>query len=394
MSNPRARIGWPLALALALLAGVALHGAFADERDEDEEVRITGTLQGTQRAAAARVRIHDADLADAFAAGGAVEIERVEGDDVFVAGGSLRLRELSVEDLVAAGGEIRVQAQIRDDLLAAGGRVQVEPGTVIAGDAVLAGGEVELAGRIDGNATIGGGRVVLAGVVGGDVDVAAGELVVDARARIGGKLVYASEDTARIEPGAVIGGGVVHQATGAPEMSGWALAGIGIGALIVLLLGAALMAAVLTAVTSELLHRGGLCLQDRPGSCWLLGFALLVAVPVAANLLMISVVGIPLGLVVLAAYALGLILGVVTVAARLGRVVTRTTGSAHEAMPVRARSARAALGMALLLLIGAIPLLGWLALLALVPAGVGGFAMVCWRDLRSAPSGHASTQPQ
>lgn len=389
----------PAAVAIAAVAMLCIGLVFAvpgltlASDDDDHDLKIlTGSHTSTQRLAGSRIRIHDAQLADAFTAGGEVEFDKVSADDVFAAGGSLRLREVIAEDVVIAGGEIHLQATVGDDVLAAGGRVRVDPKTIISGDAVIAGGDVDLAGQIEGNLTAAGGRIMLDGTIGGDVDLSAASIEIGPNTRIGGKLLYRSEDSARIDKQAVIVGGVTREATPVPQVSLWAVGGFGLALLLVVLLSLGLMAAVLQAVLAQPIAGAMTRFYSRPWASWLLGFGVLAATPVAANIALATILGIPLGLVIYTLYTLIFALGTIAAAHEIGRFVTRSQRVTRVA-PIGERQVfRTALGMVLLAILAFIPILGWLALLAILPAGVGAFVAEWWQRVRG-PSEPLNEEP-
>ncbi len=376
-----------VAFAVLLLGFIfAVPASLLASEDDDHDMKaLTGAQTSPQRLAGSRVRVHDAQLADVFTAGGEVEYDNVTADDVFVAGGSLRLREVDAEDVVIAGGEIHLHAQIGDDLLAAGGRVRLELKTTIGGDAVIAGGDVEIAGQIEGNVTAAGGRIVLDGVIGGDVDLSAARIEIGPNARIGGELVYRSEDSARISKQAVIDGGVTHEATPVPSVSSWVTGGFGVVLLLLGLFSMGLAAAVLQAAIPQPISGALTRLYARYWVSWLIGFGLLVAAPVAANILLVTILGIPLGLLFYALYAVGVALGLTTTAHEFGRFVTRGERVTDASAGGRRVIFRTALGMVLLVILILIPIIGWLALLSTVPSGVGAFAAECWQRARCSP---------
>lgn len=368
---------------LVILVAVFSEALGADQSDDDREVvELSGTHDRQQFVAGSHVHVHDAQLRDVFAAGGEVIVERVQAHDVFAAGGSMRYRDTSLDDLVTVGGTVSIEAELRDDLIAAGGRVRIYPSASIAGDVVIAGGEVELAGDIGGNVMAAGGRVVLAGSVAGDVEVTAGKVVVEPGAQIMGKLVYRSDDAARIAPGSVVAGGVERKQSLDSHSPAWLGVGVVVAAILVAIIGAIVLGMALQAALPKPLHAALLALRASPAKSWLLGFAVLVATPVAANLLLATVIGLPLGLFVHAVYLVGLALALVVAAYWFGTLLRGPAARAVERPATSARMLRTALGMLALLLIGLVPVLGWLLLLVAVPLGAGALVASTWRELQ------------
>lgn len=376
--------------ALLLLASLLTGFTQTARADEDDRVELSGTHADQQFLAGKQVRVRDAELTDAFAAGGEVLFERVVAEDIYAAGGSVRYRNATLMDLVTVGGEVVIASEIQDDLIGAGGRFRIDPITTIGGDAVIAGGDLEFAGSIAGDVVAAGGRVVFAGNVGGNVDVIAGEVIVEPGARIAGRLTYQSDEPARIAPEAVISGTVERKDSPAPEFSTWAAVGIGLAVLLVATLGAILLGLLLQAAFPGPFQAALQTAREHASRSWLIGFALLAATPVAANILLITLVGIPLGLFLYATYAVGLALSIITAASWLGSMLPRkaTARSASSSRPLSAL--RTAVGMSVLLLVGLVPLLGWLLLLIAIPLAAGAFGSAAWLALRGVNSNATS----
>ena len=115
------------------------------------------------------------------------------------------------DDVRVVGGQVDVDAKIDGDLVAVAMSVGVQSGTVVAGNAILSGGEVSVAGRVDGNLSTAGGSVLISGDIGGDVEIAGGEIEILSGATIGGNLSYLSAREATVEADAVINGEITRR---------------------------------------------------------------------------------------------------------------------------------------------------------------------------------------
>ncbi len=265
---------------------------------------------------------------DAFITGGEVILNRpVEGDAV-LSGGSIHVGERIGSDLYAAGGDILVNARVGHNARLAGGRVHLTRHAEVAGRVTIAGSRIRVDGSTGGALAIYGDSVVIDGEIGGGVAVVARNLEVGPNARINGRLTYRTANAPRISEQAVISGGMqqssfefhgkdLEPVARTVVWVGAALFTSGlflVGVLIVLL-----VPNVLTAVVREL--------RSRPAASFLLGFALIVCVPVAAVLATLSVIGIPLGLVLLFIWpvivTLGYLVGVIFCADALAALLTR-----------------------------------------------------------------------
>jgi hypothetical protein len=116
--------------------------------------------------------------------------------------------------------------------------------------------------------------------------------------------------------------------------------------------------------------QAALRVRATPGLALGIGFGALVAVPVLAVLLFITLLGIPLGLAVLALYPVllltGFIVGVLSVARLLPAALKKPVPSGYQATV-----GWFALALLLVLLVGSVPVLGGLLVGLVSLAGIG-----------------------
>jgi len=299
------------ALVTLVCLAVVSHAAAAAEREHaarnfgndlfvaGSEVRATDGAAGDAILAGARVSSSGAVQGDEVAAGGEVNI------DADVSGG-----------LYAAGGRVRLDGKVARNARVAGGHVELGPDAEVQGALSVGGGEVTVEGHVGKYLQVGAGRTRIDGRVDGNVDVAGGELNVGPHAVIDGALNYYGPQPAVIATGAQIRGGTHytersrwqrfghHRGFGTGSwiwLAGWIVAGT------ILL---ALWPGFSRAVSEVARHQLWLAL--------LLGFAVLICVPVALLFLMLTIIGIPLALLLLFVYLLLLPLGYLASAAAIG----------------------------------------------------------------------------
>ena len=103
-----------------------------------------------------------------------------------------------------------------------------------------------------------------------------------------------------------------------------------------------------------------------------LGFAILVATPVAVLIAMVTVLGAVVGMAVLALYLVSLLLALLTAALFLGDGVLRALGRGPRT-GVGRRLGALVLGIIALALLGAVPILGGLVFFLATVFGLGAF---------------------
>lgn len=264
------------------------------------------------------------------------------------------------------------------------GDVTVPAGTregavvVVRGDATIA-GEVRGVVVLDGDAFITGGRVQ-------ELTVVNGRAILRDSARVEGD-VHLLDAELSVEPGSVVAGrierGVGRQV--AKHFLG-AMALIGVGIFLAFLLGGVVAAAVLPGP----LRATAALLRAETGRVLVATAILWLGFPLVAGLLIPTLIGLPLGLgyFIFVMPLLGF-LGLVVVGVWTGDLLLRKSGSPTVATRP---TVAAAVGVALLLILGRLPVLGLVATV-LVLMGSGAAALRTWRAMR-APVFAAGTAPR
>lgn len=360
-----------LIVAVSVLISCAL--AHADE--ERDRGRSETVIAGDYFGAGGALEPGTAVEGDAFIAGGEVALRVPVGGDAVLSGGSINVAERVAGDLYAGGGSVTVDSAVAHNARIVGARVHITRRARIDGKATLAGGAIDVEGVVGRQLSVFGESVNLDGEVRGDVTVAARTLNLGPAARIAGRLTFRGPTPANIDPQAKIGGGVQyllfefeHQKF---EPAARAVAWIGAaafsgGLFLVGLLGILLLPQI-TANTAG-------TVRGRPFSSLGLGFALVVCVPVAAIIVMATLIGIPLGFALLFTYPvllmLGYLTGVMSVSDSIAGLISRAKTAGRGI-----RIVLLAVALAGMLLLANVPIAGWIVGPLLMCAGVGGLVL-------------------
>jgi hypothetical protein len=362
-------------LQLGLLALLLVCAAPAPGSDDRAGWRSETVIAGDYFGAGSALEPGAAVDGDAFIAGGQVAIRVPVGGDALLSGGSVSVAERIGGDLYAGGGSVTVDSTVAHNARVAGGRVHLTRRGRIDGKATLAGGRVEVDGAVARQLTVFGGTVSIDGEVGGDVTVAARELILGPGARIAGRLAYRGPAPATVHPQAVIGGGIQYRlfAFGRDRVEPIARAAAWIGAM-AFSAGLFLVGLLAILLLPQASSRGAGCVRSRPFASLGLGFALVVCIPVAAVLIMATLIGIPLAFALLFTYPVllmfGYLNGVMSISDAIAGLLSRMRP------PGRAlRIGLLALALAGMLLLANIPVAGWLPGLVLMFAGTGGLVL-------------------
>jgi cytoskeletal protein CcmA (bactofilin family) len=321
--------------------------------------------------------------ADVIVAGRQIDINRPVSGDIWAVGWRVVLSDRADDDVRIAAGEVEVDAAVAGDLTIAGGDVTVGPQTRVGGRSWLTGGTVRLNGIFEREVRVAGATVQIGGEVREPLAVTAETLEILPSARILGPLTYKGSSVARIGEGAIVNGPVTYdripareaeRARAFPAISGVLFA-------LHLLLAGLLVVFFLPRVETSVVAT----LRTQPGWSLLTGFALVVATPVAAVLLVVTILGLPIGLATGALYGIALFAAVVMTAFFVGDVEARL----FHAGPMVTRGQHALLLLAGVLTLAVLrSVLGGFVVAASVLFGFGALALSAYRACT-----HLSTSP-
>lgn len=323
-------------------------------------------LSGDHFAAGCPVEIDKLVSGDVFVAGCSIDVDGAVGGDALVAGGKVRLGAPVSQSLYAAGAQVTVNSSVGRNSRIAGGQVTLGSRSQVAGNVVVAGGNVRIEGAVKGYVRAAGGRVLINGPVDGDVVATAGTVELGPNARIGGQLRYASREEIKRDAAAQVEGGVERMQVqgGWPDQAGHSGGGW------VWSIGLMVIAAVLVGVFPGFYAGVVQTLRARSGLSLLLGFIALVCIPFVALISMITLIGVPLALLVIALYLALLLVGYVSTGICLGAwILARLKSDRVDARLWRIGAA--VLGVFTVSLLGRLPYVGVLAVFGSLLLGLG-----------------------
>lgn len=363
-------------------------------------VIIDGRVVGDVVAMAQTIEINGVIEGDLLAVGGGVIVNGTVSDDVRVAAAIVRLDP---------------QARVSDTLLGTGASIEMLPGSVMGGSLIFGGGQALLSGNIDGDVLFGGNSLLLRGVVGGDVEAAVDPttaptwisqmrvegiasppsapagLTVDREARIGGDLAYTSSAPAEIPSGVVAGQMRFTEEPRAtpsqPTITDWLFdvarrfAGLFLLGLILVWLAPR----IVRETVGELESRPVSSLGWGVVSILAIGLAFLVVtlatVVIAIMLGVVKLSGL-MGIIIAAGVIVGLALVVLTIliVAYVAQIVVGFEAGRQILLRVQPSwierpFAPLAVGLILLVVLTALPAVGWIIGLATVLLGLGALWM-------------------
>lgn len=293
---------------------------------------------------------------DALLGGGKVVVNGPVSGDILAGSGNIDILAPVGGDVRIASGDITIGANVGGDVFVAGGTVQILAGTVVNGDVMVAGGTITIDGTVNGNVTVYGGEVSFGGTVKGNAHLRGNQkLTIGTGATVGGTLLYESPSSLDIAEGSVTGG-VTYKSTTKQEVDKGAMAAIAVllGTLFLIGLSGTAVGSVFFATAFQ---KDSMELMEyavtRFGTASLIGLAVLVTVPIAAILMMFTIIGIIPAIFVLITYVLFLMVAKIYACILVGAFLSH-----RFKQSIRVNWKWALLGTVLLALVTFVPIVG------------------------------------
>jgi cytoskeletal protein CcmA (bactofilin family) len=354
------------ALALGFVVGLAATAA-QDTTNGTQSRRFFNDLF----ASGSDVRVTGPEIAHLFAAGESVTLDATVRETAHVAGRNVRVNRMVGENLYAAGYDVDVEAPVGEDVVAAGYRIEIGPNASVSRDVLAAGRTVVVRGPVSGNVSIRGRTVEIAGPISGSARITAREIRFADGARIDGTLSYSSREPVNVPANVIAPERVTASVTETEteDMRPWIAAAIVFS---LLMLG---LMALFAFVFRDRLAGTRAVIAARPWRDLALGIIATSALFGSILVLAVSLIGIPLIPLVIVLTPFVIFAGYLTTAHAIGAVLVKRA----RLLPGSGWAAFGAMlvGVLVLTLISAIPLLGWVIAVLAVIVGIGAwFALI------------------
>lgn len=281
---------------------------------------------------------------------------------VFKSGNYVEINKEVDGDLHIAGGEVGVFSRVKGDLLILGGKVLVDG--EVDQDLRVVGGEVIVRGKIGRNATVVGGKVDVekTAQIAGGLLAAGGEVSVDERAQVVGQRIIRSAPKERS----------FEREKMAKDLSRF-LKGISALTAMMKWISILVVGFLLVKFFPKSLKRMMEATEKKFGEKLLKGTILAIVAPVIAILTFVTIIGASLGVLTLA------ILAIAWYAAKIAAMVFSGYFLLHKASTKKFKIfdkkpslyASFLVGMLVFIILGMVPIFGWIIKLLLILACFG-----------------------
>jgi hypothetical protein len=348
-----------MAAAFLVMAALMPVSVLAAELRGDKSgvTSVNDAIGNDLYAAGSGVSVSGAVSGDALLAGGNVSVSGNIGEGLFAAGGTVTVMGNVSDDLRIIGGNIFINGVVAHDVVVLGGQVNISSSATIGKDLIVLGGTVIIDGAVNGNVFVRGGEVTISAPIKGSVDAAAKKLAFGSAAKIGGKLIYSSPTEMSL-PSGLAQAGVEYKkmiVKTSDDAKGVFAAFMTIG-LLIKLVSIFVLALIFTVVFKK--RSSALVQSAFAGFGWnlLYGFAAMILIPIAALILLVTVLGAPLALMAMCAYGILLVVSGFFAPVLIGAWILKLTRKAGE-YPMNIYAVL--IGTLVYGLAGLIPVLGW-----------------------------------
>ena len=267
----------------------------------NDELKINQSINKSTFAAGNNVEISSAIVGSTFVAGNNIFLSSFQ-DYIFAAGNNINLENTTTRDAFLAGNTINIQSSAIRDLYAIGKDIRID--SDISGDVYAASESITINSKVSGN-----------------VKLASDNITIGSDAVISGELEYPEDANINEIEGASIASKKPYHIDNEQEKSKGSFRSA-FTAKVYSYISIVIMALICLALIPrffEKLDEKELSFKEASITT-LKGLLILLACPIAAIILMVTIVGFPLGLISLLLYGIMIYLSTITTAYYLGRI--------------------------------------------------------------------------
>lgn len=257
-----------------------------------KSIEIAGTVKG-----------------DLYAFGGQIYIDGLVTGDVIISGGSVNIRGEVRGNVRLLSGQATISGSVRENVSIIAGNVDIGPSGVIGGNLIAIGGNIDVSGLVKRNARVYASNMRISNTIHGNLKAYVGQLRLTSRAVVDGPIEYWSNNDAFIDDHAKVHGVIAHPSFFYRAFQSTLVKGLRLGSKLATLF----MNLVYTFVIGLILMRyfpkklsvSVRTMKSRPLQAVVTGLVILVILPLAAIVLLVSILGAPFALTLIAVNVIG-----------------------------------------------------------------------------------------
>jgi cytoskeletal protein CcmA (bactofilin family) len=306
-----------IALSIVLVPSVVFATSLSDQ--ESMSVLEQGqTVDGLGLFAGTTIRVDGNVEGTAFATGQDVTINGNINGDLFASARTITINGTVSGNIYCAGQFVNINGQSAQDVFAAGQNIIVKNTAAVNRDLSIAGSEIYIDGFVARDLKCGGATVTVSGTIGRDATLASSGIYINDTAVINGDLTYQSDKEASVSTGATILGQLDWQYIDYSVKEYHPSTGMIILGKVLGILGALLVWLFFILWKKDIWRNPAAKIMEKPFPVLGIGALTFIVTPIAAIILMITIIGLPLGILLGIFYAVALYLAKIITAVCLG----------------------------------------------------------------------------
>jgi len=300
-----------------------------------------------------------------FSFGNVVNINGQIQGDLITAGNQLEINGDVGNNIFAAGNTVTIKGKIHRDVFVAGANIIIEKDAVIDGDLSVAASSLVVNGEVKGMLRAGVGTLNINGKIGKEINANVETFNINKDAIVIGDITYTSSKQANINNNAQIAGKVelkdIPTQTEKNPFREKMLSSF------ISLLSALLIGAILVSLLPKKMKDLTDLIRLKFWASFGAGFLVFFAIPMAALILLLILIGIPLALILMAIYFVMIYLSKIIIGLCIGRLVTRDAWAPIWSMTI---------GVLIYSVLSIIPVVGTLTVLVSIILGFGSIGLL------------------
>lgn len=336
---------------------------------------------------------------DLIIAGGTIIINDTIASDILLLGGNVTFNGYVGDDIRCAGGNIHISKNVNGDVVIAGGEVTVDK-TVTIGGLIASGGNITIDGNINGelkgafgylilngnvlkNIDCRGGKITVNGIVGGGAVIAARDIIIGGDAAFNGDVRYWNKKGSLDFRQSLKNGKAMFDPSLRIRSGQWYYLGAATVLGLLWYLGMALlMILIVQYLFSTTMKKAADASFNHTLKSLGVGFLFFIAVPVAAFVAFVTIIGVPVALLLIIGYVTLILLTTVIISV----VASNWLNNRNKYEWNFWRIAFGAFGIFILLkLVSLAPFIGWLVILVMACIAFGAILLsIKWRTRHAA----------
>ncbi|MES2345310.1 MAG: polymer-forming cytoskeletal protein [Chlamydiota bacterium] len=281
------------------------------EQGQEMNVLPAGMIhQGDYFAFGNSIEISGKVTGDVYAAGSQIVIDGDVDGDVLAIGGSIHIAGTVMRNIRIIGAQVTVSGKVGGAATIVAGNAQLVPSGGIQGNFVATVGNGDIASPIGGTATIVASNLRISSAIQGSLQAYVGHMRLTSRSMVNGDLIYDSDHAAIIESEAKIRGTITYRPSVIQEIFKGRLLNI-------LLIGSKLTGILMNFLYTfvvgwiwlrlypQNLERALNALTHKPWKAFACGLMLLILLPLASLIFLMSILGAPFAITLLALNVIG-----------------------------------------------------------------------------------------